>query len=92
MMQSPHAIAAAPPIEGLPSQRKTSHADICRKHLHVLNSHVADCDTEVGYVLRLGDAVAVHRPEHQCPQDEEVERALEQLDYARVQGEIGNLA
>src|ERR1700758_1900493 len=54
-----YSIVAASPIEWLPSQRKASHTDVGRKDLHILNSHIADCDTEVGYVLGFGDAAVV---------------------------------
>src|SRR5579864_340469 len=54
-----YSIVAASPIEWLPSQRKASHTDVGRKDLHILNSHIADCDTEIGYVLGFGDAAVV---------------------------------
>src|ERR1019366_2878971 len=54
-----YAIVAASPIEWLPSQRKAGHTDVRRKDLHILNPHIANCDTEVRYVLGFGEAAVV---------------------------------
>jgi len=54
-----YSIVTTSPIEWLPSQRKAGHTDVRRKDLHVLNPHIANCDTEVRYVLGFGDAAVV---------------------------------
>src|SRR5690348_6691039 len=56
-----NSIAAASPIEWFPSQCKASHPDVRRKDLHVLNPHIADRETKVGYVFRLRNAAVVLR-------------------------------